>query len=79
MHTLASRTEGREESIENPVLRVLKEMKSFSDVIFRGSGDPAIAERWLVAVEFRFRSLGVTDPILMAKVAPNLFTGEAID
>ena len=64
---------------ENPILRTLKEMRSFSDVYFRGIGDPAIAERWLSAVEFRFRSLGVTDPWLMAQVAPNLFTGEAID
>ena len=54
-------------------------MKGFANISFRGSGDPAIAERWLSVVEFRFKSFGVTDPILMAKVAPNLFTGEAID
>ena len=54
-------------------------MRSFSDVFFKGTGDPALAERWLFAVEFRFRSLGVTDSSLMAQVAPNLFTGEAID
>ena len=54
-------------------------MKSFSDVMFQGSGDPASAERWLSAVEFRFKSLGVSDSELMAQVAPNLFTGEAIE
>ena len=71
--------QGRAAQCSYPTLRVLKEMKSFSDVFFRGTGDPAIAERWLSAVEFCFRSLGVMDSELMANVAPNLFTGEAID
>ena len=79
MHTLTHRTETREELADNPVIRVLREMKSFADVSFRGSGDPTIAERWLSAVEFRFKSMGFTDPVLMAKVPPNLFTGEAIE
>ena len=79
MHTLTDRTESREETADNPVIRVLREMKSFADMNFRGSGEPSIAEKWLSAVEFRFRSLGVTDSILMAKVAPNLFTGDAIE
>ena len=46
------------ENTENPILVVLKEMRSYSDVYFPGAGDPAIAERWLSTMEFWFRYLG---------------------
>ncbi|MBM1124171.1 retrotransposon gag domain-containing protein, partial [Klebsiella pneumoniae] len=45
---------------------------------FKGNQDPAVAEEWLSEIEFRFGSLGVTDSLLMAKVAPNLFSSSAV-
>ena len=68
IRALETRDEVREapsdrEVTEGRVLRVLREMKGFSDVIIRGNGNRATAECWLSVIEFRFESLGVTDSL----------------
>lgn len=54
-------------------------MRDFSDVICEGNSNLVIAECWLSGIEFRYKLLGITDSLLMAKVAPKLFSGEAIE
>ena len=66
------------ESIDSRVLKILRELKGFPDLDFKGNQDPAAAEEWISELEFRYDALGVTDPVLMAKVAPNLFGGSAV-
>ena len=66
------------DSMDDRVLKVLRELRGFPDTTFKGNQDPAVTEEWLSEMEFRFDSLGATDAILMAKVAPNLFSGSAV-
>ena len=66
------------DSMDSQVFKVLRELRGFPDNTFKGYQDPAFAEEWLFEMEFRFDSLGVTDALLKAKVAQNLFSGSAV-
>ena len=46
------------ESIDSRVLKILKKLKGFPDLNFKGNQDPAAAESWMSELEFRYDALG---------------------